>query len=56
VIEQAQAAIDEGNRKQAAASLNAAKSFATYASSNLQEEWQTLLKKAEKGKMFGRRP
>ena len=55
VIEQAQAAIDEGNRKQAAASLNAAKSFATYASSNLQEEWQALLKKAEKGKMFGRR-
>lgn len=55
VIERAQAAIDEGNRKQAAASLNAAKPFAAYASSNLQEEWQTLLKKAGKGKMFGRR-
>ncbi len=55
VIEQAQAAIDEGNRKQAAASLNAAKSFAAFASSNLQEEWQALLKKAGKGKMFGRR-
>jgi tRNA A-37 threonylcarbamoyl transferase component Bud32 len=56
VIERAQAAIDEGNRKQAAASLNAAKPFAAYASSNLQDEWQTLLKKTEKGKMFGRRP
>jgi hypothetical protein len=55
VIQQAQAAIDEGNRKQAAASLNAAKPFTAYASSSLQEEWQALLKKAEKGKMFGRR-
>ena len=55
VIQQARAAIDEGNRKQAAASLNAAKPFTAYASRSLQEEWQALLKKAEKGKMFGRR-
>jgi len=34
--------------------LKAAKGIAEYASSNLQNEWQTLLKKAEKGKMFGR--
>jgi hypothetical protein len=54
VIEQARAAIDEGNRKQAAASLKAAKTFAEFASSNLQEEWRALLKKTEKGRMFGR--
>jgi len=54
VIEQARAALDEGNRKQAAASLEAAKLFAGFASSNLQDEWQALLKKVEKGRMFGR--
>jgi serine/threonine protein kinase len=54
-IEQAQAAIEGGDRKQAANTLKAAKAFAEYASGNLQTEWQALLKKAEKGKMFGRR-
>jgi hypothetical protein len=54
LIQQARAAIDEGNRKQAAASLTAAKPFAVFASRNLQDEWQALLKKAERGRMFGR--
>ena len=54
LIQQARAALDEGKRKQAAAALKTAKPFAAFASSNLQEEWQALLKKAEKGKMFGR--
>jgi eukaryotic-like serine/threonine-protein kinase len=53
-IAQAQAAIEAGDRKQAAGALKAAKTFADHASSNLQNEWQALLKKAEKGKMFGR--
>jgi hypothetical protein len=53
-IAQAQASIAAGDRKQAANALRAAKPFAEYASVNLQNEWQALLKKAEKGKMFGR--
>jgi eukaryotic-like serine/threonine-protein kinase len=53
-IEEAQSAMEAGDRKQAALTLKAAKVIAEYASSNLQNEWQTLLKKAEKGKMFGR--
>jgi hypothetical protein len=53
-IEQARTAIEAGDRKQAALGLRAATCFAEYASSNLQNEWQTLLKKAEKSKMFGR--
>jgi hypothetical protein len=53
-IEEARAAMEAGDRKQAALTLKAAKGIAKYASSNLQNEWQTLLKKAEKGKMFGR--
>jgi serine/threonine-protein kinase len=54
VLERARAAIEGGDRKQAAASLKAAKPFAGFASSNLQDEWQALLKKAEKGRVFGR--
>lgn len=54
VIQQGRAAIDEGNRKQAAAVLKTAKPFAGFASSNLQDEWQALLKKAEKRRAFGR--
>ena len=54
-IEQARAAIERGDRKQAATALKAATTFAEYASGNLQSEWQALLKKAEKGKLFGRR-
>ncbi len=53
-IEQARAAIESGDRKQAALELKAVKDFAEYASNSLQNEWQTLVKKAEKGKMFGR--
>ncbi len=53
-IAQARAAIEAGDRKQAASTLKAATTLAAYASSNLQSEWQALLKKAEKGKMFGR--
>ena len=53
-IEQARTAIEAGDRKQAALELRAATCFAEYASSNLQNEWQALLKKAEKSKMFGR--
>jgi tRNA A-37 threonylcarbamoyl transferase component Bud32 len=54
-IEQARAAIERGDRKQAATALKAATTFTEYASGILQSEWQALLKKAEKGKLFGRR-
>jgi hypothetical protein len=54
-IEQARAAIEAGDRKQAALALKDAKCFAEYAGDSLQNEWQSLLKKTEKGKMFGRR-
>jgi serine/threonine-protein kinase len=53
-IEQARTAIEAGDRKQAVLRLRSATSFAEHASSDLQNEWQTLLKKAEKSKMFGR--
>ena len=53
-IEQARAALEAGDKKQALRALKAAKNFAEYASSNLQNEWQALSRKAEKGKVFGR--
>lgn len=52
-IAQARAAMEAGNRKQAARALSAAQIFTEYASSNLQTEWQALLKKAKKSKVFG---
>lgn len=53
-LEQARAAMEAGDKKQAARALKAANTFAEYASSNLQNEWQALSKEAEKGKVFGR--
>ncbi len=53
-IEQARAAMDTGDKRQAAKVLKDAAAFAEYADSNLQSEWQALNKKAEKGKFFGR--
>jgi hypothetical protein len=54
-IVQARLAIEAGDRKEAAVTLKAAKPFLDYATAGLQEEWQALLKKADKGKIFGRR-
>jgi hypothetical protein len=53
-IKQAQAAMEVGDRKQAAVALTTAQPFTKYASINLQNEWQDLLRKAKKSKMFGR--
>ncbi len=53
-IKQAQVAMDAGDRKQASQTLKAAQSFTEYASINWQNEWQDLLKKAKKSKVFGR--
>lgn len=54
-VAQAQIAIEAGDRKQAALTLKSAKTFVDYAATYLQEEWQALLKKTDKGKIFGRR-
>ena len=53
-LEQARLAMEAGDKKQAARALKAAKTFAEYASSNLQNEWQALSREAEKGKVLGR--
>jgi len=53
-IEQARAAMDAGDKKQAAKVLKDAAAFTEYAGGNLKSEWQALNKKAEKGKLFGR--
>lgn len=53
-IERAQASLDASDRKQAVTILKSAKALTQYASGNLQAEWQALLKKADKVKMFGR--
>ena len=53
-LEQARAAMEAGDKKQAARALKAAKTFAEYASSNLRNEWQALSREAEKGKGLGR--
>ena len=49
-IDRARAAIDAGDKKQAAKVLEEAVAFAEYASRDLQNEWQTLNKKAGKAK------
>ena len=53
-MNQARAEAEAGNRKQALRTLKAAKCFTEYASSDLRDEWLTLTKNAEKGKVFGR--
>jgi eukaryotic-like serine/threonine-protein kinase len=53
-LEQARAAMDTGDKKQAARALKAAKVLAEYASSNLHNEWQALSREVEKGKALGR--
>jgi eukaryotic-like serine/threonine-protein kinase len=54
VLEQARAAMEAGDKKQAARALKAARTFAEYASSKLQNEWQALSREADKGKVLGR--
>lgn len=46
--------MEAGDTKPAARALKAANTFAEYASSNLQNEWQALSREAEKGKVLGR--
>jgi hypothetical protein len=53
-LEQGRAAMEAGDKKQAARTLKAANTFAEYASRNLQNEWQALSREAEKGKVLGR--
>jgi len=53
-IEQARSAMEAGDRKDATKHLKEAAAFLQFASGNLQEEWRTLQKKAEKGKLFGK--
>jgi serine/threonine-protein kinase len=53
-LEQARVAMEAGDKKQAVRALQAAKNFTEYASSNLQNDWQALSKKAQRGKVFGR--
>ena len=47
-IERARAAFHAGDKKQAASALDAVTAFAEFASNDLQNEWQTLSKKAGK--------
>ena len=47
-IERARAALHAGDKKQAASALDAVIAFTEYASNDLQNEWQTLSKKAGK--------
>lgn len=51
-IDQARTAIEAGDRKQAASILESVVAFSPFASSELHAEWQSLSKKATKGKMF----
>jgi hypothetical protein len=53
-LEQARTAMEAGDKKQAARALKAAKAFAEYASTSLQNEWQALSREAEKAKVLGR--
>ncbi len=53
-MEQARAAADAGDRKQALRTLKAAQAFSEFASTDLKNELAALTKKAEKGKVFGR--
>jgi len=49
-LEQARAAMEAGDKKQAARALKSAEIFTEYAGSGLQNEWQTLSLQAEKDK------
>jgi len=49
-IDQARAAFNAGDKKQAASALEAVVTFAEYASKDLQNEWQTLCQKAGKAR------
>jgi hypothetical protein len=53
-LEQARLAMDAGDKKQASRALTAAKMFADYASSDLQNAWRALSQESEKSKVFGR--
>lgn len=53
-IDRARAALDSGDKPQAARILDDVVSFAEYASSNLQSEWQTLSKRSGREKGLGR--
>lgn len=53
-IEQAQAAIKSGDRKQAGIVLNEARDCAEFANPDLQEEWRVLSQKAGKRSALGR--
>ena len=53
-IEQGTAALAAGDGKRAAEVLKAAAIFSEHASTEVQSEWQSLTKKASKGKMLGR--
>jgi eukaryotic-like serine/threonine-protein kinase len=54
-LDEARAAIKAGDKKEAARTLKALESLTEYASSDLQIQWQSLTRQAEKGKLFGRR-
>jgi eukaryotic-like serine/threonine-protein kinase len=51
-LEKARAAIESGDKKLAGKFLSEAATFAEFASSHLQSEWQTLNKRSEKGGIF----
>lgn len=51
-IEQARAAINAGDRKEAAKVLESVVALSEFASSGIHEEWQALNKKASKGRVF----
>jgi tetratricopeptide (TPR) repeat protein len=53
-IDRARAAVDAGDKKQAAKVLEDAVTFAEYASAGLQNDWQALGRKVGKSKMFGK--
>jgi hypothetical protein len=53
-IDRARAAIDSGDKKQAASILEAVTAFVEYASGDIPSEWQSLSKKVGKGKGFGK--
>jgi eukaryotic-like serine/threonine-protein kinase len=55
VLEKARAAIESGDKKLALKILSAASSLVNFASSHLQNEWESLHKSAEKGGMFRKR-
>jgi len=53
-LDHARAAIDAGDKLRAATILDEVVAFTEYASSNLHNEWQTLSKKAGRGKRLGK--